>query len=514
MSLLEITGLRHAFGDNVLFQNADFALNRGEHVGVVGPNGAGKSTLIRICTGELVPDAGRVVWQPQVRVGYLDQQAAAEPSVTMRDFLCSAFAELYAAEDEMLRLYAQSAQDAACLEKAAALQTMLEQRDFYGIDTKIEQVASGLGLTALGLARPIGAMSGGQRAKVILAKLLLEEPDVLLLDEPTNFLDKAHVAWLGDYLCGLRGAFLVVSHDRAFLQKIAGAVCDVEHGRIAKYYGTYAEFVKKKELLHADYVRRYAAQQKKIEETEAFIRKNRAGIKSKMARGRQKQLDRMERLEAPEQAAARPSFRFQALPAPSSEQLAVHRLSVGYHYPVLSEISFSVRGGEKIVVTGFNGIGKSTLLKTLVGAQPALAGSFAFSPQAVIGYYAQDLVWADPARTPAALVSDAFPALSAKAVRRSLAQCGISAKHALQPVGTLSGGEQAKVKLCMLALRPCSFLILDEPTNHLDAQAKEALQTALAAFPGTVLLVSHEAAFYRDWAQRVLDIGKTARGLR
>ena len=287
MSLLEITGLRHAFGDNVLFQNADFALNRGEHVGVVGPNGAGKSTLIRICTGELVPDAGRVVWQPQVRVGYLDQQAA-----------------------------------------------------------------------------------------------------------------------------------------------------------------------------------------------------------------------------------ARPNFRFQALPAPSSEQLAVHRLSVGYHYPVLSEISFSVRGGEKIVVTGFNGIGKSTLLKTLVGAQLALAGSFAFSPQTVIGYYAQDLVWADPARTPAALVSDAFPALSAKAVRRSLAQCGISAKHALQPVGTLSGGEQAKVKLCMLALRPCSFLILDEPTNHLDAQAKEALQTALAAFPGTVLLVSHEAAFYRDWAQRVLDIGKTARGLR
>lgn len=241
MSLLEITGLRHAFGDNVLFQNADFALNRGEHVGVVGPNGAGKSTLIRICTGELVPDAGRVVWQPQVRVGYLDQQAAAEPSVTMRDFLRSAFAELYAAEDEMLRLYARSAQDAACLEKAAALQTMLEQRDFYGIDTKIEQVASGLGLTALGLARPIGAMSGGQRAKVILAKLLLEEPDVLLLDEPTNFLDKAHVAWLGDYLCGLRGAFLVVSHDRAFLQKIAGTVLLVSHE--AAFYRDWAQRV-------------------------------------------------------------------------------------------------------------------------------------------------------------------------------------------------------------------------------------------------------------------------------
>ena len=472
MSLLEITGLCHAFGDHVLFRNADFALNRGEHVGVVGPNGAGKSTLIRICTGELVPDAGRVVWQPQVRVGCLDQHAAAEPSMTMRGFLRSAFAELYAAEDEMLRLYAQSAQDAACLEKAAALQALLEQRDFYGIDTRVEQVASGLGLTAVGLSRPLGEMSGGQRAKAILAKLLLEEPDVLLLDEPTNFLDQAHVAWLADYLAGLRGAFLVVSHDYGFLQRISGAVCDVDHARIAKYYGSYADFVKKKALLRADYVRQYAQQQRKIEETEAFIRKNRAGIKSKMARGRQKQLDRMERLETPEQDAVCPRFRFQALPAPSTEQLAVRGLSVGYHYPVLSQLSFSV------------------------------------------GYYAQELAWPDPARTPLELAAAQYPSLSEKEVRRCLAQCGVSAKHAMQPAGTLSGGEQAKVKLCLLAQRPHSFLILDEPTNHLDVQAKSALGAALAAFPGTVLLVSHEADFYRDWASRVIDISRAARGSR
>ena len=514
MSLLEITGLCHAFGDHVLFRNADFALNRGEHVGVVGPNGAGKSTLIRICTGELVPDAGRVVWQPQVRVGCLDQHAAAEPSMTMRGFLRSAFAELYAAEDEMLRLYARSAQDEACLERAAALQTLLEQRDFYGIDTRVEQVASGLGLTAVGLSRPLGEMSGGQRAKTILAKLLLEEPDVLLLDEPTNFLDQAHVAWLADYLAGLRGAFLVVSHDYGFLQRISGAVCDVDHARIAKYYGSYADFVKKKALLRADYVRQYAQQQRKIEETEAFIRKNRAGIKSKMARGRQKQLDRMERLETPEQDAARPRFRFQALPAPSTEQLAVRGLSVGYHYPVLSQLSFSVRGGERLVVTGFNGVGKSTLLKTLVGQLPPLSGSFSFSAQAAVGYYAQELAWPDPVRTPLELAAAQYPSLSEKEVRRCLAQCGVSAKHAMQPAGTLSGGEQAKVKLCLLAQRPHSFLILDEPTNHLDVQAKSALGAALAAFPGTVLLVSHEADFYRDWASRVIDISRAARGSR
>lgn len=513
MSLLEITGLCHAFGDHVLFRNAAFALNKGEHVGVVGPNGAGKSTLIRICTGELVPDAGRVVWQPQVRVGCLDQHAAADPAVTMRDFLRSAFAELYAAEAEMLRLYARGAEE-ACLLQAAELQTLLEQRDFYGIDTRVEQVASGLGLTAVGLSRPLGEMSGGQRAKAILAKLLLEEPDVLLLDEPTNFLDQAHVAWLADYLAGLRGAFLVVSHDYGFLQRISGAVCDVDHARIAKYYGSYADFVKKKALLRADYVRQYAQQQRKIEETEAFIRKNRAGIKSKMARGRQKQLDRMERLETPEQDAARPRFRFQALPAPSTEQLAVRGLAVGYHYPVLSQLSFSVRGGEKLVVTGFNGVGKSTLLKTLVGQLPALSGSFSFSAQAAVGYYAQELTWPDPARTPLELVAAQYPSLSEKEVRRCLAQCGVSAKHAMQPAGTLSGGEQAKVKLCLLAQRPYSFLILDEPTNHLDAQAKAALGAALAAFPGTVLLVSHEADFYRDWASRVIDIGRAARGSR
>ena len=223
MSLLEITGLRHAFGDNVLFQNADFALNRGEHVGVVGPNGAGKSTLIRICTGELVPDAGRVVWQPQVRVGYLDQQAAAEPSVTMRDFLRSAFAELYAAEDEMLRLYARSARDAACLEKAAALQTMLEQRDFYGIDTKIEQVASGLGLTALGLARPIGAMSGGQ-AKVKLCMLALRPCSFLILDEPTNHLDAQAKEALQTALAAFPGTVLLVSHEAPFYRDWAQRV--------------------------------------------------------------------------------------------------------------------------------------------------------------------------------------------------------------------------------------------------------------------------------------------------
>lgn len=372
----------------------------------------------------------------------------------------------------------------------------------------MERVAEGLGLRTIGMERPVAKMSGGQRAKVILAKLLLQKPDVLLLDEPTNFLDKEHVTWLADYLSELENAFLVVSHDYEFLERISDCICDIDNGTIMKYHGTYSEFLKKKTLLREEYIRQYAAQQKKIRETEEFIRKNIAGRKSKMARGRRKQLERMDKMEAPEQVELQASFRFPALPLTDTDHLIVKHLAVGYQYPLLTGLNFSVRGGQKIVITGFNGIGKSTLLKTLVGELSSMQGEAMFSSQAVIGYFAQDLLWTDREQTPVKIISDTYPRLSSKEVRRSLARCGISKKHALQSVGTLSGGEQAKVKLCLLTLRPCNFLILDEPTNHLDEQAKNALKEALADFPGTVLLVSHEESFYRGWVQRVINIGE------
>ncbi len=227
-----------------------------------------------------------------------------------------------------------------------------------------------------------------------------------------------------------------------------------------------------------------------------------------MARGRQKQLDRMDKMEALEQKEIKPHFRFAALPLTTTEHLKVKHLDVGYHYPVLSDISFSIKGGEKIVMTGFNGIGKSTLLKTLISQIPSLSGSFRFSEQVKIGYFEQELAWADIEKTPIRIVSDAYPSLTIKDVRKRLAGCGISSKHAMQEIGTLSGGEQAKVKMCLLIMKPCNFLIMDEPTNHLDALAKESLKTALEEFEGTVLLVSHEEAFYREWTQKVINIEK------
>ena len=253
MSLLEITGLTHSFGENLLYKNAGFTLNKGEHIGIVGQNGTGKSTLIKICTEQIIPDSGRIIWQPNITIGYLDQYAEIDHTFTMKEFLKSAFAKLFEIETQVMQLYEKAADgDMKNLELAAYYQEQLETHDFYSIDTAIERVANGLGLLAIGLDRPIIEMSGGQRAKVILAKLLLEKPDVLLLDEPTNFLDKDHVAWLAEYLSSLENAFLVVSHDFDFLDKIANRICDIDNDTITKYYGTYSEFLRKKTLLRED----------------------------------------------------------------------------------------------------------------------------------------------------------------------------------------------------------------------------------------------------------------------
>ncbi|WP_077611034.1 ABC-F family ATP-binding cassette domain-containing protein [Clostridium sp. Marseille-P2415] len=505
MSLLDITGLSHSFGEHSLYRNGELSLNKGEHMGIVGQNGTGKSTLIRICTEQVIPDEGRVLWQPGISVGYLDQYASTGPEMTVKEFLKNAFSRLYETEEKMNELYRRAGNgNMEVLKLAAQYQEQLELGGFYLIETRIGQVAEGLGLVSAGLDRPIGQMSGGQRAKAILAKLLLEKPDVLLLDEPGNFLDKEHVSWLGKYLSGLENAFMVVSHDSDFLESAVNCICDIDHEKITKYFGTYQEFLKKKALLLEDYTRRYSVQQKEIKKTEEFIRRNIAGRKSRMARGRQKQLDRMERLEELEQKEIRPFFHFPELPLTETVHLSVKHLSVGYGEPVLSDISFTIKGGEKAVITGFNGIGKSTLLKTLVKQIPALGGDFIFSEQADIGYFEQEPVWKDKKLTPVRIVSDEYPTLTIKEIRKALARCGIYSKHADQSIGTLSGGEQAKVKLCLLTLRPCNFLLMDEPTNHLDIQAKESLKTALSRFPGTVLFVSHEESFYRDWVGRVI----------
>ena len=509
MSLLEVTGLTHSFGDNYLFKNADFSLNKGEHIGIVGQNGAGKSTFIKFCTEQLIPDSGRIVWQPNTKIGYLDQYAQIEKSTTMRVFLQSAFSELYEMENRMNQLYCQSVDgNMSKLDMAARYQEELERNEFYLIDTTCS-----LSKKFVGSSRSkMSGFSNNNFANMtfalcppLICSIGLSSPIAI---KPNPVVTCSIFVSLAEYLSSLQNAFMVVSHDYEFLEKISTRICDIDNQKITKYFGTYYEFRRKKALLREDYIRQYVAQQKTIKKTEEFIRKNIAGRKSKMARGRQKQLDRMDKMEAIEQKEIKPHFKFPAAPLTTTEHLRVKHLDVGYHYPVLSDINFSVKGGEKVVITGFNGIGKSTMFKTLVNQIPSLGGNFHFSEQVKIGYFEQDLTWSDTTKTPIQIVSDAYPSLVIKDVRKRLAGCGISSKHAMQEISTLSGGEQAKVKICLLMMKPCNFLIMDEPTNHLDILAKEALRTALSEFEGTVILVSHEEAFYRDWVQKVINVEK------
>ncbi|WP_282936514.1 ABC-F family ATP-binding cassette domain-containing protein [Paenibacillus sp. RC67] len=507
MSLLEVYDMSHAYGDKTLYKNVHFELYKGEHLGVVGQNGTGKSTLISILTGETIPDKGSIKWQSNINIGHLDQYAEIQSNETIQHYLQSAFTEAYELEREIQRMYEQSSitGNEAYLLKAAEVQERLDALDYFSIDSSINKVVYGLGLDAIGIHRPIQKLSGGQRTKVILAKLLLEKPDVLLLDEPTNFLDKEHVDWLAHYLSLSKQAFIVVTHNFEFLEAIATSICDIEGETVRKYYGKFSEFLKQKAHLREDHVRQFNAQQKKIEKTEAFIRKNKAGVNSRIARGRQKQLDRLERI-APPTFVSNPSICFRETPLTAQVVLKVNRLEVGYEKPLLPKMNFVITGAQKIVITGFNGIGKSTLLKTLVGIIPSVSGGFRFAEQVRMGYYEQDLKWDNDDLTPIQILSEKYPRMTVKDIRRHLSQCGIKEAHVMQAIRTLSGGEQSKVKLCRLLLSECNVLVLDEPTNHLDAETKNALQKALMQFAGCVILVSHEPIFYQEWADRVIDI--------
>jgi len=506
--MISANNVTYRVGKKALFEDVNIKFTEGNCYGLIGANGAGKSTFLKILSGKLETTKGDIAITPGQRLSVLEQDHFKYDEYPVMDVVIMGNARLYEIMKEKDAIYAKEDFTDEDGIRASELEGEFAEMNGWEAESDAAQLLNGLGIDTSIHYSIMKELNGSEKVKVLLAKALFGNPDILLLDEPTNFLDKEHVTWLAEYLSSLPNAFLVVSHDYDFLEKISTRICDIDNEKITKYFGTYSEFTRKKALLREDYIRQYAAQQKTIKKTEEFIRRNIAGRKSKMARGRQKQLDRMDKMEALEQKEIKPHFRFEALPLTTTEHLKVKHLDVGYHYPVLSDISFSIKGGEKIVMTGFNGIGKSTLLKTLISQIPSLSGSFRFSEQVKIGYFEQELAWADIEKTPIQIVSDAYPSLTIKDVRKRLAGCGISSKHAMQEIGTLSGGEQAKVKMCLLMMKPCNFLIMDEPTNYLDALAKESLKTALEEFEGTVLLVSHEEAFYREWTQKVINIEK------
>lgn len=509
MSILNVTDLTHMYGDQMTFQRLNFRLLPGEHAGLVGVNGAGKSTLFRLLTGSLLPDAGCIEWSPQAKVGFLEQHISLQAGMTIREYLEQAFSHLFAMEAEMNRLAAQLAEPGDQLEvllsKYGELQAALEHHEFYRISSKVEDIASGLGITDLGLDKDVSKLSGGQKTKLLLAKLLLEEPQVLLLDEPTNYLDKVHIEWLTGYLKRYQHAYIVVSHDEHFLNEITTVIFHLAHQNIKRYPGNYRQFQKELALGQAQQQTAYEKQTKEIQKLEDFIDKNRIR-KAKQAKSREKMLSRMVRVEKPTHGPS-PRFMFE-LPGASAGAAVFEtkQLQVGYDRPLFKPLSLRVRRGDKIAIVGENGAGKSTLVNTLLGHLKPLGGDLLVPELLQTAYYRQEDI--APAETPLVKVHSLRPDLTHKDIRKVLAMSGLTAEHIIRPIRALSGGEQAKVRLSELMLTPSHLLVLDEPTNHLDTRAKEALKKGLMEFPGTVLLVSHEPAFYEGWITDVWKVGE------
>ncbi|NKC68895.1 ABC-F family ATP-binding cassette domain-containing protein [Vagococcus fluvialis] len=508
MSILTITDLNYELPDKVLYKDSSLRLNKGEHLGLTGKNGAGKSTLLKMIQGEILPDSGQIVWQNNLRISYLEQQLTFDEGDTIFDYLKRAFNHLYEMNDKIQALYMEYAEsyDDALLEEIGQYQDILENNDFYNIETEIERVATGLGITALGLDREVEALSGGQRSKVSLAKLLLEKADVFLLDEPTNYLDVEHIEWLSDYLNQLEDAYIVISHDRDFLNRVTNCICDIEFQVLSKYMGNYDKAMKQKEAQQEHLHREYEKQQKEIDKLETYIRKYKAGSRSTMAKSREKQLNRMDRLTPP--VAPKPGhFHFPYSASHGNLVVEAKRLEIGYgKKALLPPINLLVQNGEKIAISGFNGIGKSTLLKTLIGEIPVISGDIELSREAKISYFSQDLVWDNPHQSAFDWIKEQFPKLNNKEVRRYLSRSGIVDDNVTKALDQLSGGEQTKVKLCSLTLKKSNFLILDEPTNHLDQGTKDGLKRALKDFEGTLIVVSHEPEFFDGLVDKQFDV--------
>ncbi|MBR6682799.1 MAG: ABC-F family ATP-binding cassette domain-containing protein [Firmicutes bacterium] len=512
MSILNVEHLTHGFGNRAIFEDVSFRLLKGEHIGLIGANGEGKSTFMNIITGKLMPDEGKIEWAKNVKVGYLDQHAVLEKGMTIGFVLRSAFDELFEMEERMNQICndmatADETQMEEYMEELGVIQDLLTNRDFYLIDSKVEEVARALGLLELGLERDVTDLSGGQRTKVLLAKLLLEKPDILLLDEPTNYLDVEHINWLRRYLQEYENAFILISHDIPFLNSVINLIYHMDNQELNRYVGDYDKFQEvyamKKTQLEAAYNR----QQQEIADLKDFVARNKARVATRnMAMSRQKKLDNMEIIELAAEK-PKPEFNFKTARTPGRYLFTTKDLVIGYDEPLSKPLNLSMERGSKIVLTGANGIGKTTLLKSLLGLIKPISGEVEQGDYLEIGYFEQEMS-PDIDTTCLDEIWKEFPSFTQYEVRAALAKCGLTTMHIESLVKVLSGGEQAKVRLCKLINRESNILVLDEPTNHLDVVAKDELKRALMEYKGSILMVCHEPEFYQGLATDVWDCTK------
>ncbi|MDW7670948.1 MAG: ABC-F family ATP-binding cassette domain-containing protein [Bacillota bacterium] len=502
MSLLTVKHLSHGFGDRAIFDDVSFRLLRGEHIGLIGANGEGKSSFMNIITGKIEPDSGTVQWSKRVRVGYLDQHTVLEKGMTIRDVLKGAFQYLFDLETEVNDLYGKMGDVSedelnAMLEEVGVIQDMLEHNDFYVIDTRVEEVARGLGLTDIGLDKQVDDLSGGQRTKILLAKLLLEKPEILLLDEPTNFLDEGHIEWLRRYFQEYENAFILISHDMLFLDSVVNVIYHMENQKLERYTGNYENFLQVHQAKKTQLEAAFKKQQQEISELKDFVARNKARVATRnMAMSRQKKLDKMDVIELAREK-PKPEFNFKAARTSGKLIFQTHALVIGYDEPLSRPLDLQHERGQKIALVGANGLGKTTLLRSLLGEITPLDGTVEEGDYLHIGYFEQEVKEMNE-KTCIEEMWQEFPGFSQGEVRAALAKCGLTTKHIESQVRVLSGGEQAKVRLCKLINRETNVLVLDEPSNHLDVDAKEELKRALKDYKGSILLISHEPEFYRE----------------
>lgn len=532
MRILKVTELSHAFVEKSIFNKAEIVVNENDHIGIVGQNGCGKSTFLKMLIGEVVPDNWNLQMHPKTRIGYLDQYADIDKAQTVEEYLYDAFSDLYKLSAKVDDIYSSigdldEAEQMRAVEKAQDILDMLEKKEFDRIDKKVDSVLYGLGFEDHDRAKTVTELSGGMKTKLILGKLLLTEYDLLILDEPTNFLDIGYIEWLGDYLSKYKGTFIVISHDRAFLNKVTTRIVEIANRKFKSYDGNYDSYLKEK-------AQREALQEKQAVAQEKYVQwaQNRIAIeehnetKSAKYTWLKKMLANLERLEHPEEI-VKPEFEFKHQTGASHVILSAEALEIGYDgKPILPPLSLTVKRGEKIVFKGFNGIGKTTLLKTLCGELEAIGGEIEYGEgifsvfikqeedydynfshfdkrdRKTMGlkkYREKNVIVIEFAR-------EHCPDKPQKQIQGALQSCGIKPMHFFNPVRTLSGGEMMRLRLCLAMQKPVNLIILDEPTNHLDVYSKEVLMHALEEFEGTVLMTTHDINADVSWATRVINL--------
>ena len=508
MGSLKVIGLEKAYGIRTLFSHVNFEVMRGDKVGLVGANGTGKTTLMRILLGREESDGGQVVMDHADTVGYVEQQASFTHD-TLYEELRSAFSDLIALRAEKERMECAIAAGDVGAEELAVYGNLVmrfEAMDGYDFESRIRRVAFGLGFSEEELQKDVRHFSGGQTTRICLAKALLREPDFLFLDEPTNHLDIGMIEWLEKFLQSYRGGVLLISHDRYFLDRVATRILELDHAEVTAYTGNYTHYMRVKNDRRAALQNAYEKQQAQIKKTEEYISRYKAGIKAKQARGRQSQLNRLERIVLPPEAARFKYFAF-AKPTECAQRVAELE-DISFAYPsgprVLDHISLLIRKGDGVALIGENGAGKTTLLQILVGEIEA-AGRVKIGSRVKIGYFSQQHEGLDPSKTILDEICCTY-GLDEETARNYLGAFLFHGDDVLRLIGALSGGEQARVAFLKLMLTGANFLVLDEPTNHLDIPAREAVEEALMAFPGTFIAVSHDRYFLDKTANCTLEL--------